>query len=414
MIDVSSEVTETCQTAPASLIDVLHQAPRLYELLPCSSRQLLSATCSHLHKWIREDVSCITIRHASELSHFAPKDWPNLSGILMHEKADPFGYLDSRRLSTRRWHLDAQICFDKRNPGDAIVMLLISLCDSHPQAKFDLTPQQCKVLSQCADRLRQVTYFITLVPQQQGQPEYHETSTACSALSCLPNQLWSCLGCQPWPELIEVNIRGQRCSLVCTQGLVRCSLPALGYLSCSGVSTAGLHELVHACWPHLCFLDLSNSKFVPSAVTLLSTSSWCGQLESLKLQGTVLGEEGVRALGVGQWGNLLQCDLGLCKIGSCDAMRCLAQVHFPSLCRLWLTGNEFEAGAIACLSAAQWPDLSHVSLGCQDVDDQDWQALGICKKTFSEPAANGQHHILLDSPSDNAILPSITFQITLA
>lgn len=148
-------------------------------------------------------------------------------------------------------------------------------------------------------------------------------------------------------------------------------------------------------------------------MTLLSTSSWCGQLESLKLEGNVLGEEGVRALGMGQWDNLRQCDVRQCKIGCYGAVRCLAQVHFPVMRMLQLTGNQFEDGAIACLSVAQWPDLMHVSLGCQDVSDQDWQVLGICKKMFGESAANGQRHILLESPSDNAILPSITFHITL-
>ena len=207
-------------------------------------------------------------------------------------------------------------------------------------------------------------------------------------------------------------MRDHQCSLACAQGLVRCMFPTLNHLICSGLSTAGLRELLQASWPHLRILELPDSNFPPSAVTLLSTSSWCRQLTALTLEVTVLGEEGVRALGVGQWDNLLQCDLGLCKIGSYDAVRCLAQVHFPSLCRLWLTGNEFEAGAIACLSAAQWPDLMHVALGCQDVNDQDWQALGFCKKKFGELVAYGQRHIMLESPSDNAILPSITFHIT--
>ena len=194
MTGVPSEDTETSQTAPASLFDVLHQAPRLCELLPGSSRQLLSATCSHLHKWIRDDVSCIKIGQASELSHLAPQNWPNLTGILLQEEVDPSEYFDTKRVSNRKWHLDAQIRFDM---GHCSVMLLISLCDRRPQAEFDLTPQQCKVLSQCADSLRDVTHHITLVSQQQGEPEHHEANTASSALCYLPNQLGPCLGCQP-------------------------------------------------------------------------------------------------------------------------------------------------------------------------------------------------------------------------
>lgn len=124
---VSSKVVDTSHTAPASLKDVLHEAPRLYELLPCSSRQLLSATCLHLHKWIRKNVSCITIGQANELSHLAPKGWPHLAGVLLHKKGNPAVYFDSERLSTEQWHLDAEIRFHKAYPCD--VLLLISLYD---------------------------------------------------------------------------------------------------------------------------------------------------------------------------------------------------------------------------------------------------------------------------------------------
>lgn len=407
MVGDSLEVTPTGQTTPASLSDVLLIAPRLYELLPGSSRQLLSATCSHLHKWIRENVSCIDIRQASELAHLAPKDWPNLAGVLLHKEADPSMYFDAKRLSNRKWHLDAQICFDHFDSHHfdvnwCDVMLLISHSDSHPQAEFDLTPRQCKVLSQCADRLRETTCIVTLVPQQQGSP----------TLCYLPNQLGSCLGCQPWPELTELHIYDQQCSLACAEGLVECSFPAMNSLFCSGLSTAGFHTLAQASWPQLTNLDLEDSNFDPSAVTLLSTSSWCGHLETLSLQGTVLGQEGVRALGMGQWDNLHHVDLRQCKIGSYDAVRCLAQVHFPSLYELCLTGNQFEAGAIRCLSAAQWPSLKNVSLGCHDVNDQDWGAFGIRTKRFGEPCASGKRDIQLVSPDDNAILPSIIFNIS--
>ena len=202
-----------------------------------------------------------------------------------------------------------------------------------------------------------------------------------------------------------------QCSLACAQGLVKCSFPALGSLYCSGLSTAGLHELVQASWPQLRILDLQTSIFDPSAVTLLSTSSWCGKLEAISLEGTVWGPEGVRALSMGQWDNLYHVDLRQCKLGSYDAARCLALVHIPSLYNLCLTGNQFEAGAIRCLFAAQWPILGYVSLGCHDVNDQDWGALGICLKMFGKPNADVQHDIQLVSPDDNSILPSITFDI---
>ena len=142
MVGNSLEVPQTSQTAPASLRDVLRIAPRLYQLLPGSSRQLLSATCPHLHKWIKEDVNCINVRQASELSHLALTDWPNLAGVLLHEEADPSVHFDTKRLSNRKWHLHAQIRFDHFDSHLGVmlcdVMLSISLCDSHPQAEVNL------------------------------------------------------------------------------------------------------------------------------------------------------------------------------------------------------------------------------------------------------------------------------------
>lgn len=78
MADTYKEGAENQQTQLVSLIDVLHIAPRLYELLPLCSRQNLFATCSHLHKWVRARTTCVRVRHLHDLSALAPMQWPDL------------------------------------------------------------------------------------------------------------------------------------------------------------------------------------------------------------------------------------------------------------------------------------------------------------------------------------------------
>lgn len=108
----SEEPTQRHQTTAAPLIDVLHTVTILYELLPPSSRQVLSASCCCLHRYIRGHVSCVRIRHSHELPGLAPQTWPNLVGILLHDPGMSW-YIDSKSLLQGKWQLDAQVCFTR-------------------------------------------------------------------------------------------------------------------------------------------------------------------------------------------------------------------------------------------------------------------------------------------------------------
>ena len=132
---------------------MLHKAPRVNELLPHSSLQPLSATCSFLHKWVRDKTTCVRIRHADDLSNLAPEDWPGLAGVLLNE-AGLHEFRESRRLLQGEWKLDAQVCFGR---DDRESVLLISVLDNLQHKHFALTPQQCEILPQCADRTREAT-----------------------------------------------------------------------------------------------------------------------------------------------------------------------------------------------------------------------------------------------------------------
>ena len=413
---------------PAFFFDVLHKAPRLYELLPPRSRQVLSGTCSYLHKWVRERTTCVKLRHSDNLPYiapdgwpgFAPQDWPNL-GVLYESSGF---YLDSVRVLHGRWQVNAHLFLEEFCQMCAVpiaahddehvcseISILVLLISPLGSSRSDLNSRQCEIPSQYANDGERDN--IELVIGRERCPlACHEfwTPRASSALH-LPANIWSCFGTETglgvrdmsnqlisttcaqgfnsvsFPALHSLFLCGSRLSATVCAVLSQASLPSLMALSFSdqGLNAAGLSKLMQASWP-LEKLDLANNNLGHLAVAALSKSSWCRRLKSLSLNGNHLGEKGVRALGAGQFEALTTCNLKHCGIGSHAAVTCLAQMHFPELVYLGLTGNPFEAGALACLSVAQWPNLNRLTLGHLDLQYNDWDMFDINKTIIRNKA----------------------------
>lgn len=442
------DLTQLDKPQRLTLTDVLHKAPGLYELLPQCSRQRLSATCSCLHKWVRERTTCVRIRYSDELSGLTPETWPNLIGVLL-PKTDR----DVLTLVQGKWHMHIQIHFwrgsyaggrqymqeDDQEYLDWFpqhgLLLLISPLSNAVQADSDLTPQQCEVVCQIMDMAKAKTAAVIVGCQQQS-PRWCETQTACSA-HWLPGNLWDSFGNQAWPIMRTLEIHNQQCSVSCAQGLVtrnfetlenfvwcggtltapvcavlsQACLPLLASLSLDkqGLDAAGLAELLQASWPCLTHLSLADNKLEALAMTALSTSSWCKTLTVLMLGGNALGQEGVRALGLGQWEALETCSLVDCSIGSRAAVTSLAQLEFPKLEWLLLTGR-FETGAITCLSDARWPTLRYLVLSFAELTTYDCDILGIDRRdvmwTDSLTAA-GRNWLHAERRTPSLVLPSV-------
>ena len=441
-------------TIVISLFDVLHKAPGLWELLPNCSRQVLSTTCSYLRKWARRNISCVKIKHSAQLSGLAPQDRPSLAGVRLHMDDDDW-YFDSKSLLPGRWHLDAQVTFEKRKsppddgndckgfscPPHDSVLLISPWSSSVRQADFDLTPQQCKILSHCNDRERGKTTGIIVGPQQQSP--YNDGAKKGSSTLHLPSNLWSCLSSQECPKTCTgtLDLRNQQRSPACAQGFIRCSFPILSYLFWCGVRlsatvcavlsqsclpmlkhlslsdhglhahAAGLPALLQASWPSLSGLHLANNNLDLLAMSALSKSFWCEKLEDLNLSGNALGGAGIRALRLGRWDNLSRCNLEHCIIGSREAVSCLAQVHIPKLFSLDLTGNWCEAGAMACLSGGQWPCLKRVALRFQDLDACDFSLLGVLRMDTDSEANKKMIHFY--PTKERAVFPEVFFSFKL-
>lgn len=195
--------------------------------------------------------------------------------------------------------------------------------------------------------------------------------------------------------------------------LSQACLPLLASLSLDkqGLDAAGLAELVQASWPCLTHLSLVENKLDAWAMTELSTSSWGVNLRVLLLGGNALGQEGVRALRLGRWEALETCSLVNCGISSCAAVTCLAQLQFPKLEWLLLTGNRFETRAIACLSDARWPTLRHLMLSYAELTTHDCEILGIDRRDAmwtDSLTVSGGKHLHAERRTASSVLPSVT------
>ena len=393
MFEVASEELHFQQPGP-SLIDVLHDSPRLCELLPQCSRQMLAATCSSLHTWFRQQIIFAKIGRPYDLLRLKPSDWPKLAAVHLRTHMQPkdFGRAttDIHRHLQGHWHLDVEIHLEK--PYDACTsrqkmrfavqhdwLLLISPLGRPHLADHDLSPQQYEILSQFVDTEQRNTTQITI--SLQRQPEDATTARTESSPSFLPGNLWFCFGRQKSPQVYALHLRHQQWSLACAQSFVRCSFPSLCIVRwCGGNLSAPVCAVLNqARLPSLRHLFLTSQCITAAGLPELLRGSWCTDLESLHLEGNALGEEGAKALCLGRWRALEVCGLVDCGMSSHAAVTYLARARFPKLRVMHLTGNHFEAGAIACLAVAQWRKLEHMTLSWQDLDVGACDVLGVCR-----------------------------------
>ena len=349
---------------------------------------MLAATCSSLQTWFRQQIIFAKIGRPYELLRLKPSDWPKVAAVQLHTHMQPkdFGRAttDSHRHLQGHWHCDVEILLEK--PYDACTsrqkmrfavqhdwLLLISPLGRPHHADHDLSPQQFVDTKQ-----RNTTQIVINL---QRQPEDTTSAQTESSPSYLPGNLWSCFGRQEWPQVYALRLRHQQWSLACAQGFVRCSFPSLCVVRwCGGNLSAPVCAVLNqARLPSLRHLFLTSQCITAAGLPELLRGSWCSSLESLHLDGNALGEEGAKALCLGQWRALEVCGLTDCGMSSHTAVTYLARARFPKLRVMHLTGNHFEAGAIACFAVARWRELEHMALTWQDLDVGACDVLGVCR-----------------------------------
>ena len=113
------------RSAAVAFIDVLHQAPRLLEVLPQDSRKALSAASKSLNDVIHSLVTIITIEHLEDIPLLAKGSWPHLSMVILPKQSNiPQPHMRALR---QRWQLLACVLLEEDGfgLGDKDVALLL-------------------------------------------------------------------------------------------------------------------------------------------------------------------------------------------------------------------------------------------------------------------------------------------------
>lgn len=324
------------------LATVVHEAPRLMEMLSGKDRSALSACNQQLRHLVHMRTKAICVHNSKDVARVINGDWPQLALILL-----------------RTQHM---ISFRGLCTAEAKLQLLAGLNLS--QGK-----QHCAAL------------VVAAKPEQQLEPTAAVVSSQfviASAFLCKAGirkvekmTLWQAvpskdyaaqLTCIDWPTLTELNASGAWLTAASVAALTDVLWPALVKLDLHGsnlradanmspawwnwsqvqelvlsntdISTATMSKLADVLWPCLCKLDLSRNKLMAGEVQVLA-SARMPVLETLQLENNRL---------------------------DATAAAHLAQADWPRLSQLWLYGNHLNDVGIEYLSKGCWPELCFMLL----------------------------------------------------
>ncbi len=115
------------QSAAAALTDVLHQVPRLLEVLPQDSRKALSAASKNLREMFH---SLVTVEHLEDIALLAKGSWPHLSMVILPKQRDAHPDVEALR---HRWQLLACVSLGERRFGLGTTDVAILLSSQQPR-----------------------------------------------------------------------------------------------------------------------------------------------------------------------------------------------------------------------------------------------------------------------------------------
>lgn len=99
----SVSFTSSAKATASAFLDIIHQAPRLLEMLPQDSLKALSSTCRNLRAAVHDMTTLLTIEHEADIGCLLNGDWPHLSLVIMRNQE--YGYSSYSQLLKTKWQL---------------------------------------------------------------------------------------------------------------------------------------------------------------------------------------------------------------------------------------------------------------------------------------------------------------------
>ncbi len=356
---------EQLHASAITFIEVVHQAPRLMELLPPESLKALSGVCHFLHRYCRSLVRGIMVADPSDMRHILSKAWPKLGLIFLsfigdYAKSHDMDYYDSLLNDqwTSRWSL---VLWGEEFRGDSVgaIIWLVN------PAQADLN--QSRIISQAHH-----AFLLSWLRSRLSGP-----IDVRLLRNCLGAAGFKYLSSGNWPNLVELDLCGRNVHAHAVAFLVQGQWSGLRALNLSNnqLDALSIAYLVKGNWPYLTRLDLSCNDLDATAVAQLIEGNW-SELQMLDLSFNSLQDAGVMCLSQGNWPNLQI--LRLCRVGL-DALgaQYVSDANWRKLQYLYLQGNEIGAAVATHLVNGLCPCLMHLEVGHNDVTEAAYTILGV-------------------------------------
>ena len=379
-----------CPTRSAvTLMDVVHAAPRLLEVLPPESLKALSATCSFLHTWTRTRITALTLPTCDHLTLLQPQQWPSLCVVWITATAGTFVSACLQRVR-RDWVVLADTV--SRYTLDAVgkTLILVMPATKH-SGSHGLAPCQIHLpaMSQFAKHSKEAkskVVSVNLLDKEDGSLRQLSSMAwpHLSVLAIFSDRIGSdaFLNLNPnnLPSLTTFTIRARNFDTQAAVHLAK-GLPRVlsSLLLFTNIDAAAAHHLSTADWPNLVDLrinspmgmhELHGSQSLDAAsVQKLAQGRW-PLLEELDLSCNDLDQCAIGHLVQGRWPVLRHltldskcmtaavCDM-LCVVDVLDQLQAIqCEMAKPGF------GSHFQL-KLKRLSSTIWPLLQAVCVVCK-------------------------------------------------
>ena len=279
-----------------SIMEVVHQAPRLLELLTPEDVKALTATCTQLRQDFRHRVSTIKMTNDRDQAMLFADKWPNLVMVVISTTVSAAKLpadLFTPYLLDREWATMVRIEVEEFDPtkwrSGFKHSVALAVTASHQSCQDMDTKAYGVTLARLATEWVTKTRFIFI--------EMSLTSESAYMKPCKHLHMGN------WPCLERIFCSGQHGNVLpvsCFWGEHSSNLQSFKLVLCS-LGANMVQSLVTTC-PHLCNLSVIGCKIDTAALACLNQARF-SRLYSLNICSTSLGWSGIQSLS--------SCDLPL-------------------------------------------------------------------------------------------------------
>lgn len=356
-----------------TLLNVMHQIPQIFEVLPPKGQHAFCATCTEARTYLRERVKGIRLESSTDLQMFTQHMWSsldalNLSNSELNRKgiklltAAQLTSLKSLSLATNRIQ-QREVRLLLKGNWPELASLNLSWTILGPDGMDALCSQTWPNLKFL--NLTGIDPSTAVIDNFAGTA-FPQLDHLSLAFSCYSHAVLLQLGRAFGSVLSSLDLNNTRVQMAWFFGSSWPKLQKLNLVGCECYSDPLPGWQLADQMPQLRSLHLKSNKIAISAMSCL-TFGHCFLLEELDIsciQVTSTSQvhhptepqlhEGLANMSVNAWPNLRRLSMQSVQLDA-KGMAALVKGNWPQLEHLDLQHNQLDAAACAHLVSAQWP-----------------------------------------------------------